>query len=97
MKKKSTEDILNDKFKYITGRSEFRPKEFSSRTFGPNKFFLIMKFNHSYMNFGPRNFRPGISVRCELNFRVRMIEFHCQKKFVRAESPGRKFLGPKFM
>ena len=32
-------------------------------------------------NFGPRNFRPGLSARYEMNVRVRVLQFYRQKKF----------------
>jgi len=57
------------------------------------------------MNFGPRNFRPGLSARPKFFLTIKLEHPHPHIHFVPgrksgpkipwAESPGRKFLGPK--
>ncbi len=45
-------------------------------------------------NFGPRIFRPGISARCEMKIRVRVIRFYNKKIFsVGRKSGSEKSLG----
>ena len=31
--------------------------------------------------FVPKNFRPKLSARCEMNNKLRMMELHCKKNF----------------
>ncbi len=44
-------------------------------------------------NFGPRNFRPGLSAQCEMKMSVRVGHSHSYQNF----ALGRKFLRPKFL
>ena len=64
-----------------SGLHEFRPKNFSARTFGPKKKFFISKSNdpHSDLSFTPARQIPGPKLRAPIKvngiFNINKIKF----------------------